>query len=84
MTKSDDDLVEEVKALAVESPDIVEILRTMTMRHADFRERSFVSAVTVRDALGISVRQLNAVIGWLKGEVSDSLLVKTIPLGNRE
>ena len=70
----------ELRKLANDTPDIVTILSTMSARHEDFRNRTMVSAMAAREGLGISVRQVNALIGWLKDEVGDEALRREIPI----
>jgi hypothetical protein len=72
---------EELRLLAGEGDDIVEILNTMAARHDDFRSQSMVAAAAVREGLGISVTLANPVIGWLKGQVSDEKLRRVVPRG---
>lgn len=75
---SSEEWAEEIRDLASTSPDIFYVLSAMRVRHQQFREHVILAAMAAREALDLSMRQVSVVIGWLKGEVSDTLLAEEI------
>ncbi|QFU86366.1 hypothetical protein [Amycolatopsis sp. YIM 10] len=66
--------------LRADSADIVEVLQGVRAEYPEFGAERMRASMALRESLGLPVRQLHMVVGWLEGNIDDDALRAAVPL----